>query len=622
MVAVGARGAGDASRTGLTRRLAVAATVAALAPALVVASAGRAQWDADPLNLTLVTDHAYGRDYPCGPDDLPESGIQGDVPRADQAVDPRTGRSRAEAGYNCGLALVGHTALGGPGSDAGDGRPATGNANMAVAGHCAYVAGPSGGVVPQTFTPPAPVNGVAVVDVSDPANPRHVRTLRSPGAAATSETLHAVTTPDGRGILVVGQYGNDVVKTGPKPMDIYDVSGERCADPVYMGTYDWPANIHNLTISPDGRYVFATIPLQAVDISGLWANPDPAVPAQDKVVYLGNIQEAIDGPPVATGPVADATDPVVRALAGTPVEGRTTHPQNMSHEAWPAPDFATNPDHKYLYVGGQTPLFELLTIIDLKDWLTRGPDGAPAGPPRVVSQQSGRGHSVRTATIRVGGEPHRFVLHSEESVFGGGYGCVPETANPFAGPAQPWLTDVSDPAHPVTVSQFGLAINRPENCPAQLDSRTNQSVHYHDVDDPDDTTFVMASMWNAGLRVFDVRDPWHPKEVAYFNPGQIRLDDGRRVLDQAWAHSHYDPDRGLIWFATASGGFWVVRLECQVIRYLGLEVKDPWHPCPPSGRGPADPGRPARLGVGTVVPVGAFVDATPYYCTLAATVPS
>ena len=54
--------------------------------------------------------------------------------------------------------------------------------------------------------------------------------------------------------------------------------------------------------------------------------------------------------------------------------------------------------------------------------------------------------------------------------------------------------------------QFGLAINDPVNCPTQLDSRTNSSVHYHDVDDPDDTTFVMASMWNAGVRVFDVRD--------------------------------------------------------------------------------------------------------------------
>jgi hypothetical protein len=33
----------------------------------------------------------------------------------------------------------------------------------------------------------------------------------------------------------------------------------------------------------------------------------------------------------------------------------------------------------------------------------------------------------------------------------------------------------------------------------------NASVHYHDVDDEARTTFAMASMWHAGLRVTDVR---------------------------------------------------------------------------------------------------------------------
>ena len=49
----------------------------------------------------------------------------------------------------------------------------------------------------------------------------------------------------------------------------------------------------------------------------------------------------------------------------------------------------------------------------------------------------------------------------------------------------------------------------------------NASTHYHDVDDPRDTTFAMVSVWNAGLRIFDVRDPAHPRQVAYFNPGRM-----------------------------------------------------------------------------------------------------
>ena len=51
---------------------------------------------------------------------------------------------------------------------------------------------------------------------------------------------------------------------------------------------------------------------------------------------------------------------------------------------------------------------------------------------------------------------------------------------------------------------------------------------------------------------FDVRDPLHPTEVAYFNPGVV---SGK--LDQAWAHVRYQPSTGLIWFTTQTGGFWL-----------------------------------------------------------------
>jgi len=425
-----------------------------------------------------------------------------------------------------------------------------------------------------------------VVSVSDDGTPTYVATLRSPGALTTAETLNAVTTPSGRSILVVGQYGNDVV-SDPKPMDVYDVSDPDCTKFVHLATYYWPGNIHNLTLSQDGNTVFATIPLQAADISGLW-DADPAT----GVTYLGNIEQAMDGPPIATGPVADLDDDL-------PAEVRSqTHPEDASHEAWPSPDGNT------LYVGGQTPTFEMLSIVDISQWRQRDAAGSPLGPPRVISQESGRGHSVRTATI--GGKP--YVLHSEESPFGAGFGCVPKTANPFAGPAQPWLTDVSDKTHPHTVSQFGLQINDPKNCQEQVDSKANQSVHYHDVDNADDTTFVMASMWNAGIRIFDVRDPAQPTEVAYFNPGDVDPTAGVK-LDQAWGHIRYVPETGEIWFATASGGFWVAQLEQNVRTYLGL----------PALTVPVNStGRKGTVGVRLTVPPLGYIDASPYYCTLAA----
>jgi hypothetical protein len=211
---------------------------------------------------------------------------------------------------------------------------------------------------------------------------------------------------------------------------------------------------------------------------------------------------------------------------------------------------------------------------------------------------------------RINGRP--FVLHSEESVFGAAYGCVPQELNPFAGPAQPWLTDISNPADPRTVSQFGLEINAPRNCLRQIEAHENDSVHYHDVDDPNDTTFVMASMWNAGVRVFDVRPPRRPPAVASINPG---ADDRSAAtkLDHAWGHIRWIPKSGQMWFATADGGFWVVHMESQVRNYLELDTK--------AGRAAArDPGRPGTVGVAMARPP-VYLDTTPFTCTLGGIIP-
>jgi LVIVD repeat-containing protein len=542
-------------------RLVATASVVVLLASLAIVTEAKA----DPVPVGgVVAVH----NHRCGRADLPETGIQGDVPRDDQTS------GRAEQGYNCGLALVGHATL------SAQGRQATGNANMAWAGDCAYVSGP-GAVFGQPS--PEPGHGVAVVDVSDPAHPRHVRTLRSPGAVAAMETVHAMETPT-RSVLVVGQYGNQA--GGDKPMDIYDVSD--CAKPRLLQTFIWPENIHNLTISGNGRYVFATQPLQVADIDPLF-DADP----RTKTTYLGDLEADTPGLPFAVGPSADLDDALPEEVRGA------WQNYYLSHEAWP------NAAGTKVYLGGQLPVFESFTILDITKWLKRNGKGQPAGPPRIISQRSGRGHSVRTATI--GGKP--YVLHSEESVFGPTWGCLPESANPFLGPAQPWLTDISDERSPKLVSQFGLEINNPENCPAQIASEVSASVHYHDVDDAKDTTFVMASMWNSGVRLFDVRKPARPVEVAYFNPGDVDPTDGV-TLDHAWGHIRWVPETGHVWFATSAGGFWVVEIEPQVRRLLGLDAKTGHRP---TLRHPA--GRPGRQGV-RVSAATLGPDVSPMSCTV------
>ncbi|MFL6204807.1 MAG: hypothetical protein ACJ739_05610 [Acidimicrobiales bacterium] len=529
----------------------------------------------------------------CGAKDLPEGlsldrtptpQLQGDVPMAHRTEDA-AGRSRAEAGYNCGLALVAREVL-----DA-DGRDEGGNANMATASHCAYVAGPGTVFGPAMYSSADDSGGVAVVDVSSSSDPVHVKTLKGSGATSlVSETLHAtdVVDPDThkvtRSILVTGQYGN-FGSGGDKPMEVYDVTGDRCTDPVHLGTVRWPENIHNLTISGNGRYVFATQPTQVVDISPMFAG--------GHYVYLGNLDNAMDFPVVAPAPGADVDDAVPAARTrGLPAT-------YFGHEA--APSY----DGTRLILGSQTPMFDVFTIADIGPWLERNADGTPKGMPIIHSQRAGRGHSVTPAKIAGHGE---WVMHAEESVFQGAYGCAPSRLNPFAGAAEPSFTDITDVDAPrMHVSTFGLAINRPENCAAQLQSQVQASVHYHEFDSREDAKIAILSMQNAGIRVVDVRDPEHPREIAYFNPGDV--DAGPDVLlDYAWGHPHYDARSGQIWFATESGGFWVVELEPQVRRYLAMKP-------------PVAAQNPDGLPGTTLVPgvdLHGQVPVSPMWCTLGA----
>src|SRR5439155_3060939 len=138
----GTLGVGTSPGVGRTRRLMIVlVAMTAVCSTLVGVHRASARWDSDPYNLQAT----YLHNEQCGKDDLPEGKnpdgttypqIQGDVPKADQTS------GRAKKGYNCGLALVSHIALGF--TKSGQQRPATGNANMAWAGHCAYVA--DGGV--------------------------------------------------------------------------------------------------------------------------------------------------------------------------------------------------------------------------------------------------------------------------------------------------------------------------------------------------------------------------------------------------------------------------------------------------------------------------------------------
>jgi hypothetical protein len=70
---------------------------------------------------------------------------------------------------------------------------------------------------------------------------------------------------------------------------------------------------------------------------------------------------------------------------------------------------------------------------------------------------------------------------------------------------------------------------------------------------------VACSMILSGLRVFDIRDPLHPRELAYFNkpaPNTLPLISG----SYAMSAPSFDVARHEVWFADGDTGFYVVKL--------------------------------------------------------------
>ncbi|WLP93021.1 hypothetical protein [Gordonia sp. NB41Y] len=85
------------------------------------------------------------------------------------------------------------------------------------------------------------------------------------------------------------------------------------------------------------------------------------------------------------------------------------------------------------------------------------------------------------------------------------------------------LIDVSTPTRPRIVNKLKLAINLRQN----VDSATASSAggglfayesHYCAADRPANPTALACGWFSSGIRVFDVRDPFDVREIAYYNP--------------------------------------------------------------------------------------------------------
>jgi hypothetical protein len=116
------------------------------------------------------------------------------------------------------------------------------------------------------------------------------------------------------------------------------------------------------------------------------------------------------------------------------------------------------------------------------------------------------------------------------------------------------------------VSELRLEVNQPENR-AQLtgDPGTNNPVagyagHYCAVPQRDEPGIVACSFILSGLRVFDIRDPHHPKELAYFNGPPTQGFTNFGASSFAMSAPAFVPERGEVWYADGNSGFYALRL--------------------------------------------------------------
>ncbi|MFL5845059.1 MAG: LVIVD repeat-containing protein [Solirubrobacteraceae bacterium] len=344
--------------------------------------------------------------------------------------------------------------------------------------------------------------GVAVLDMSDPTKPVRTATLVTPAMQTPHESLNISTE---RGILAA-VMGTPAV--APGQVDVYDISGD-CRAPVLKSSAPVGYLGHESGMAPDGKTFYAN----SLSTGGTTA--------------------------------VDIGDPVLTRSLGR--FDTNSHGMSVSDDG----------------TRGYMASTDGLRVYDLSQVQQRKAD--PQAP--LISKLTWPTLTIPQVTLPFTRDGHHYLGEVDEYSTSdtGGY-----TANgPRVGAAR--IIDIEDETHPSVVSDIRLEVHQPENRAAIAGDYGAQNPtqgyagHYCQVSSEVDPVLMACSMILSGLRVFDIRDPAHPKEVAYYlaPPDTISL-TGAPVIDERanWAMSQpaFVPERKEIWYSDGTSGFHVLRL--------------------------------------------------------------
>jgi len=342
--------------------------------------------------------------------------------------------------------------------------------------------------------------GVAVLDMSNPAKPVQTATLATPAMQSPHES---VVLNERRGLLAAVN-GNP--SFGPGIIDIYDLTKD-CRQPVLQSSLPVGVLGHESGFTPDGKTFYATSlftgNVTAVDVS------NPALPVP---IWQGNYR---------------------------------------SH------GLTTSEDGNRAYLADLSGLI----ILDTSELQARKPNPQA----REVSRLTWETISVpQTAfPVTIGGRKH---LVEVDEYSKNGNESLPAANGRRVGAAR--LIDIEDEKRPKVVSNMRLAVHAPENRakiagdPGADSSVQGYSAHYCAVPQPREPGIVACSFIGSGLRVFDIRDPLKPKEIAYYvAPHDLAsLAPDRAPSNYAMSAPAFAPKRGEIWYSDGNYGFFSVRV--------------------------------------------------------------
>src|SRR5438105_44873 len=121
--------------------------------------------------------------------------------------------------------------------------------------------------------------------------------------------------------------------------------------------------------------------------------------------------------------------------------------------------------------------------------------------------------------------------------------------------------DVSNPSLPVPLFTdtrwVGHALNVSDDANRAYPA---YAAHYCSVPTRDEPGVVACSFILSGLRVFDIRDPYHPKEIAYSNFPTKATQPEQQPSSYVMCAAAFAPERGEIWFSDGNSGFYAVKV--------------------------------------------------------------